>query len=323
MRRSSRHGIAVPAPLKPGPLFSFVPRSLRLSVLLRQFLRAMEAENLSPATLGWYAYRLERLVRWTRDPTATALTTDQLRAWLIAVRAGEEGRRTADTYVEGHRRSASALLNWAVREGHLERSPLEKIRRIRVERKELATLTADEVARMIGTQSTAMFTGRRNRAILALLYDTGIRVGELVALRREDLDLDGRSLRVRGKAKRDRRVPLSTDLVRVLTAYLADARTSTLLFTTSTAKPLRPTAMNQWLRRAARLAGTAKRVSPHVFRHSFATAYLRNGGDEFTLQEILGHTDLEMVRRYVHLAASDVARRHAAASPFARIAGSG
>jgi integrase/recombinase XerD len=297
--------------------------SLRLSALVHDFLRAMAAENLSAATLGWYGYRLERLVRWTGDPKAIALTTDQLRAWLIAVRAGEEGRRTADTYVEGHRRSASALLNWAVREGQLRRSPLEKIRRIRVERKELATLTADEVARMIATQSTATFTGRRNRAILALLYDTGIRVGELVALRREDLDLEGRTLRVRGKAKRDRRVPLSAELLRVLGPYLGDARASTLLFTTSTGKPLRPTAMNQWLRRAGRLAGITKRVSPHVFRHSFATAYLRNGGDEFTLQEILGHTDLEMVRRYVHLAASDVARRHAAASPFARIAGSG
>ena len=280
----------------------------------------MEAENLSRATLGWYGYRLERLVRWTRDPKTTALTTDMLRGWLIAVRAGEEGRRTADTYVEGHRRSASALLNWAVREGHLERSPLEKIRRIRVERKELATLTAAEVARLIATQSPSTFSGRRNRAIVALLYDTGIRVGELVGLRRDDLDLEDHTLRVRGKAKRDRRVPLSADLVLVLARYVCEARSSAQLFTTSTGRPLRPTAVNQWLRRAGRLAGISKRVSPHVFRHSFATAYLRNGGDEFTLQEILGHSDLEMVRRYVHLAASDVARRHAEASPFTRIA---
>ena len=297
--------------------------SLRLSALVREFLRAMAAENLSPATLGWYGWRLERLVRWTRDPKAAALTTDALRGWLLAVRAGEKGWRTADTYVEGHRRAASALLNWAVREGRLERSPLERIRRIRVERKELATLSADEVARLIAMQPLTTFAGRRNRAILALLYDTGIRVGELVALRCEDLDLDGATLRVRGKAKRDRRVPLSIDLARVLGRYLAEARSKTQLFTTSTGKPLRPTAVNQWLRRAGRLAGITKRVSPHVFRHSFATAYLRNGGDEFTLQEILGHTDLEMVRRYVHLAATDVARRHAAASPFARIAGEG
>ena len=292
-----------------------------MSALVREFLRAMAAENLSPATLGWYRWRLERLVRMTGDPKAAALTTDALRGWLLAVRAGEQGRRTADTYVEGHRRAASALLNWAVREGVLARSPLERIRRIRVERKELATLTAEEVAKLIATQPVATFAGRRNRTILALLYDTGIRVGELVALRREDLDLDAGTLRVRGKAKRDRRVPLSRDLVRVLTAHLGEARSEMQLFTTSTGAPLRPTAMNQWLRRAGRLAGIAKRVSPHVFRHSFATAYLRNGGDEFTLQEILGHTDLEMVRRYVHLAASDVARRHAGASPFARIAG--
>jgi len=297
-----------------------VRSSLRLSALVREFLRAMAAENLSSATLGWYGWRLERLVRWTRDPKASALTTDQLRGWLLAVRAGEKGWPTADMYVEGHRRAASALLNWAVREGRLERSPLERIRRIRVERKELATLIADEVARLIAVQPLTTFAGRRNRAILALLYDTGIRVGELVALRREDLDLDDRTLRVRGKAKRDRRVPLSADLVRVLDRYVGETRSNLQLFTTSTGKPLRPTAVNQWLRRAGRLAGITKRVSPHVFRHSFATDYLRNGGDEFTLQEILGHTDLEMVRRYVHLAASDVARRHAAASPFARIA---
>src|SRR2546428_2006583 len=172
----------------------------------------MAAENLSPATLGWYGWRLERLVRWTRDPKANALTTDALRGWLLAVRAGEKGWRTADTYVEGHRRAASALLNWAVREGRLERSPLERIRRIRVERKELATLSADEVARLIAMQPLTTFAGRRNRAILALLYDTGIRVGELVALRREDLDLDGATLRVRGKAKRDRRGGRSHDL---------------------------------------------------------------------------------------------------------------
>ncbi len=296
---------------------------MRLSALVRAFLRAMEAENLSRATLGWYGWRLERLVRWTRDPKLGALTTDALRGWLLAVREGEQGRTTADGYVDGHPRAASALLNWAVREGHLERSPLARIRRIRIKRQEPATLTAEEVAQLIATQPRTTFAGRRNRAMLALLYDTAIRVGELVALRVADVDLAGRTLRVRGKARRDRRVPLSADLARVLAAYLAEARSRDRLFTSAAGAPLRTTAVNQWLRRAARRAGIAKRVSPHVFRHSFATAYLRNGGDEFTLQEILGHATLDMVRRYVHLAASDVARRHAAASPFARIAQEG
>jgi integrase/recombinase XerD len=298
-----------------------MPRRLLLSALVAAFLRAMEAENLSRATLGWYAWRLGRLVRATRDPPARALTTDALRTWLLQVRAGEQGRSTADSYVEGHRRAASALLNWAVREGHLEYSPLARIRRIRIERQELATLNADEVRGLIESQPTTTYAGRRNRAALALLYDTGIRVGELVALRPSDLDLEGRTLRVRGKARRDRRVPISADLARVLSDVVDDMHPRERLFTSAAGAPLRTTAVNQWLRRAALRAGiTAKRVSPHVFRHSFATAYLRYGGDEFTLQTILGHATLDMVRRYVHLAETDVARRHASASPFSRIA---
>ncbi len=78
--------------------------------------------------------------------------------------------------------------------------------------------------------------------------------------------------------------------------------------------------MNQWLRRAAARAGiVGKRVSPHALRHSFATAYLRNGGDQFSLQRILRHKSTEMTERYVHLAAGDVAARHAGASPLSRL----
>lgn len=160
-----------------------MPARIRLSALVRAFLLAMEVENLRGATLGWYDWRLARLVRWTGDPAARALTSDDLRRWLLAMRAGEQGRTTADSYVDGHRRAASALLNWAVREGHLPSSPLARIRPIRVEIRELPTLSADEVARLIETQPSRRFEGARNRAILALLYDTGIRVGELVALR--------------------------------------------------------------------------------------------------------------------------------------------
>jgi site-specific recombinase XerD len=172
-------------------------------------------------------------------------------------------------------------------------------------------------------QPTNTHEGIRNRAIIAFLYDTGVRVGELVHLELDDVDLVAGTARVRGKSRRERTVPISPTLRSLLWNYINAARpkqlfaTSSRLFLSRDGSPIRETAINQWLARAGERVGL--HVYPHKFRHSFATAFLRNGGDPFTLQLILGHSTSDMTRRYVHVVASDAAKRHQSASPLERI----
>lgn len=299
-------------------------RALTIGELEDGFTLALRAEGRTPATMLWYQLRLDRFGSFCHDSPASAVSAETVRAFLVTVKQGRLGRIASDGYVESHRRALSSFFAWAVRESHLARTPLEHVRRYRVDTRELPVLEPTHVQRLIGTQSTATFEGTRNRAMIATLYDTGVRVGEIVRVELEDLDLTGGTMRVHGKGRRDRRVPVSKMLRAQLWTYVVTARPkdapSPRLFVSAQGGPLLENAVNQFLRRAARVAGiTGIRVSPHTFRHSFATAYLRNGGDEFTLQAILGHSTLEMVRRYVHMAAGDVAARHAIASPLERM----
>lgn len=302
----------------------FVRRSARLRELRDGFLLMLAAEGRSPATLSWYRARLDRLTLYLHDAPANEVAGANIRSWLVAVKQGTAAP-VSDSYVESHRKAAATLFSWALREGLTRANPMQHVRPYRIERHELAIFSIDQIRALLASQPTDTFNGRRNRTMIALLYDTGIRVGELVTIETADLDLAGGTVRVRGKARKDRRVPISMTMRSALWRFLEERPDgSTRLFTSREGEQLMVTSVNQWLRRAGRVAGIADvRCSPHTFRHSFATAYLRNGGDEFTLQAILGHSTLEMVRRYVHLASGDVAARHAIASPLERLSRGG
>lgn len=296
----------------------------RLRAVVDDFLFAKEAEGRAARTIGWYRQRLGSLTERAGSRRARDVGADELRRWLVAVRAGRKGRSTRDTYVASHRAAAAALFSWAVAEGRMARSPVASIGRMRAHRREIVTLTRDEVERMIEGQERAEL-GSRNRAMIAFLYDTGARVGELVHLRLEDVRLAEGIAVVSGKTG-ERRVPLGMRLRAYLLAYVQSARPRVLAFAESgilflgrRGAPLHENGVDQMIRRAARAAGITKRVYPHLLRHSFATQYIRNGGDPYTLQLILGHSTPAMVTRYMHMAATDAEERHAAASPLDRL----
>ncbi len=164
----------------------------------------------------------------------------------------------------------------------------------------------------------------RYQALVSLLLDTGIRLSELTALRVRDVDLvEGRCL-VRGKGSRERLVPLGGRCRRALRASLA-ARgrldPSGPLFVGRGGSPLPRRTVQQVVRRLGGSAGITDRCSPHVLRHSFARAFLANGGDVFSLQRILGHSpaSLQVTRRYVRLVDDDLRATHRRASPIDRL----
>ena len=162
--------------------------------------------------------------------------------------------------------------------------------------------------------------------LITLLLDTGLRVSELADLRLDDVIADG-FLRVRGKGNKERLVPLGSVSHRRLTEYVSRDRPRPIaafvdhLFLARDGRPMTAVAVKHAFRRIGARAGLAGvRTNPHTFRHTFAKLYLVNGGDLFSLQRILGHTTLDMVRRYVDLDAGDVKRIHVQASPVDRLA---
>ncbi len=294
--------------------------------LLAGFVLALTAAGRAGGTLDWYQHRVGRMVRDLGDGPADAITTEQLRHWLIALKAGRTGRPTSDVYVEGHRKAAASLFTWAVRERHLKRSPMANVDRYRVTRPEIRTLTRDDVALLLSQQPSSP-EGLRNRAVLALMYDTAIRVGELVRLRLEDVDLETGEARVIGKNRRVETVPLSPKLRAILWTYIHRARPRELfagtghLFVSRGGDALTTNAVRLWMRRAKEHAGLAgKRVSPHVIRATAATHFAANGATAFEVQRFLRHRTRAMSERYVDLAQIDLSRQHAIASPLQRLA---
>jgi site-specific recombinase XerD len=298
--------------------------AVHASVALDGFELTLRASGRTEATIDWYDARISRLVRFLDDPELRKIAPEEIRRWLVGVKNGPAGV-VSDNYVDGHRKAAAALFTWAIRDELLTVSPMRAIARYKIERRELGILAPAEVGRLMTEQPKNTHEGIRNRAIIAFLYDTGVRVGELVHLELGDVDLVVGTARVRGKSRRERTVPISPTLRSLLWNYINAARprqlfaTSSRLFLSRDGSPLRETAINQWLRRAGERVGITQPVNPHKFRHSFATAYLRGGGDPFTLQLILGHSTSDMTKRYVHVVAADAAKRHQSASPLEQI----
>ncbi|MGH2455559.1 MAG: tyrosine-type recombinase/integrase [Candidatus Limnocylindria bacterium] len=276
--------------------------------------------GLSPRTLEWYSMIASRFVAFRAehgaDPGLQAVTIAEARAFVAALQDGG----LSPSSVAGFVRGLKVIFAWCAAEGLVEADPLRRLRRPREPRRLIATLGPVELERLLTT------AGPRERLMIALLLDTGLRLGELADLRVDDVLADG-YLRVRGKGAKERLVPLGSVSQARLAAYLRHGRPRPVgrrvdhVFLARDGRPLTAAAIQHVLRRLGRRAGLdGVRTNPHTFRHTFAKLYLLNGGDLFSLQRILGHATLDMVRRYVNLDVGDIKRQHEAASPLDRLA---
>jgi site-specific recombinase XerD len=270
------------------------------------FLAAKGAEGASPKTIQWYRMVLGRAARdLGGDRPLDALTPAEVRDWLLTLR-----ETLAPISVAGYVRGCKVLGNWCAAEELAEAKALRTLRRPKVPHKLVEPLSDDALRHLLDGASA------RDRAILLLFLDTGLRLSELAGLRLVDLRADG-SLKVMGKGSRERMVPVGTVARQALVRYLREvgAHLEGPIFRSRLGGPLGGRGIQQLFRRLKLRAGLPGRCSPHTLRHTFARAYLVNGGDAFSLQRILGHATLDMVKRYVALADTDLAQRHRQASP--------
>jgi site-specific recombinase XerD len=274
---------------------------------------------MSCNTICWYGQKLVGFLDFLRESgvraVISALVPDVVRAFVALQQAEDLSPFTVLGYVQ----VVKGFATWLIEEGYLNRQPLWKLPLPRLPVNVIKPLDDAEAAAILGVLKPRCFGGSRALVLLLLLLDTGMRLGEAEGLTLDDAGEAIREgvLRVRGKGARERQLPVGRAARNALRRYLQVYRPtspSDALFVAGNGRPVVAEGLRQIIRRAGRRAGV-RGVHPHRLRHTFARKFLMSGGDALTLQRILGHSTLEMVRNYVSLDVRDVQRRHAASSP--------
>lgn len=268
------------------------------------FLLDCEARGLAEKTMSWYAWRLRGLISFVGDGLQLEdLTIDDLRRYISHERARELSRST----IRGAVRVLKLFCGFAWREGLIESDPSARLRMPRRQARHPRVLTVKQVEKLL------TIARGRNRVIVLFFLDTGVRLSELCDLRREDVFLQERRCKIwRGKGGKDRDVPMGRTLVRAMATWLLGS-VGELVFVSEAGDRLQPQAVRSMLRRLGKRAGF--HVYPHLLRHTSATLFIANGGDQITVARILGHSDVSTSAIYVNLAFEQVLVVHDGASP--------
>lgn len=299
-------------------------KNYRLSQVLTGYLLYANSRRLSPHTLADYQNTFKKLQAVIGDPPLNSISQNQIQQFMAAQTVS---KKTLLNYHIG----LSALWTWAVREGIAADHIMRSVPKPRPDQRVIQPLSEDEIKAIFSAlKSTRAYTrpgkkasahslpsADRNRAILLLMLDTGLRVSELCNLHISDIDVRSKLILVMGKGGKERSIPFSARTGQALWKYLAsrpEAIPPEPLFITSQNRPLTPNQVLHIFTRLGKRAGVHN-VHPHRLRHTFAIAYLRNAGNARFLQTILGHSTADMVNRYLSISEQDLAAAHRTASP--------
>ena len=286
------------------------------SCAIDAFLDAIWAERgLSANTLESYRRDLDKLAGHltAQGISLPAASREALLEYLaLEMKAGRSSRSIA-RYLSAFRQ----YYRWAVRERLLTEDPTALIESPRLGRSLPKALSEKEVEALLAAPLLDQPLGLRDRAMLELMYATGLRVSELTGLQLVNLSLNQGLVRVLGKGNKERLVPLGEEAERWLTRYLAEARPGLLkgrvadeVFVTARGGGMTRQSFWHRIKRHAQVAGIGKPISPHGLRHSFATHLLNHGADLRVVQLLLGHSDLSTTQIYTHVAREGLKRLH-------------
>ena len=291
------------------------------------FLQYLAAERgASPHTLRSYAADLAELGRFLHGAKAGSLAAADART-LRAYLAWLHGRGLAKASIARKLAAARSCFRFLTRRGHIAANPARQVASPRLPRRLPSFLPKDESKELLDAPVEDSVAGRRDRALLELLYASGLRVAECCGLDLEDLDRRHGTVRVLGKGSKERVVPVGDAALAALDAYLAsrgglasrEGRGSVNgpLFRNRRGGRLTTRSVHTIVRRRAREAGIARRVTPHTLRHTFATHLLGEGADLRLIQELLGHSRLSTTQRYTHVSPEHLMKVYDAAHPRA------
>ena len=296
---------------------------------VEQYLSYTTVERgLSPNTLAAYRNDLTQFVDFLQGRDSSLqdsgswkrIGTEALTAFVLDLHERGYSDKTKTRKVA----SAKALFGFLLEEGVISKNPMEDFSSPGVGESLPETLTVEEVEALLSVGETDTPMSLRDRAIIEVMYATGVRVSELVALDLDDVDLDQSFVRCMGKGSKERIIPLHDEAVETVREYLEDGRPSLArsaadraLFVSRKGGRLTRQALWLILKGRAQAAGIERKITPHTLRHSFATHLLIGGAPLRHVQELLGHASITTTQVYTHLTSEHVRAQYETAHPRA------
>ncbi len=274
-------------------------------VSARSFLHFCRTEKgLAPNSLASYKRDLDRFAGFLKDQALSDITLEQLRRYVDSLRVSGLGSRSIARHIAALR----GFFGFLVEDGQLAANPAELLVSPKTGSALPKYLSETVVEDLLRSPEEDAVTGMRDRAMLDLLYATGLRVSELIKVRISDLDTEQGILRVIGKGNKQRLVPVGRDALQSVERYCANqrprllkGRISPYLFVTSRGTNMTRQGFWKLLRGYGKQAGIFRSLSPHVLRHTFATHLLEGGADLRSVQTMLGHADIGTTQIYTHV----------------------
>lgn len=313
--------------------------TIPLKAVIEEYLAVCRTEGKTASTLRGYKMELQRFNRWLgEDALLGELNLQSARAYI----EGQQGQPKYQNHpfhnpqgsvisaqtLKGRAMVLKGLATWLFEESYTTSNVLDRFKPPKAARKVMQTLSKEEVDRLLSYLNPTSLVGSRDRAILLVFLDTGLRCSELLGLRVNDLHINDRCLKVMGKGQKERVVPFGDQTARSLMRYMTlrsqqmavwpDVSGIHYVFLTVDGQPMSVPAIQMMFSRLSKATGIP-RLHIHLLRHTFATNFLRVSRDPFTLQRILGHETLEMTRRYVDMVRLEEITRDHSFSPVDRM----
>ena len=310
-----------------------------LTQVVEDYSSDLRVQRKSPKTISFYLRNLRLFHRWLKRHNyrgilgdLTLVTAKRYILYLEEEHRKYEGHPFTPEQdeglspysIRGHVRTLKALASWLYREEYLSDNVLVRMKLPKAPKIDIKVLTDDEVIIVLSAVNPNISLGARTYIILLLMLDSGLRMGEVIDLGLSKTDIEHAQLWVNGKGDKERIVPMGSRCQRFLRRYIVHFRPEPIrpdidnVFLNLDGRPMNENSIKLVFSRLAKKCNIP-RLHAHLCRHTFGTNYLRNGGDVFSLQKIMGLEDLSTVRIYMHLVEADVVKKHKLYSPIDRL----
>lgn len=299
-----------------------VTESFTMKEMFERFMSFKNSEGLAPRTIEEYRQHFQWLCDFLgKDLSKKEMTTQVFLNWIDYM---VHDKQLKPMTVNIRVRTMRAFLRYCFMENLIDDPIHERFKPVKVAEEQIETLSVSEIKTLLNSFDESTFAGFRDKVMFMVLLDTMVRISELIAMKRSNVDFKAGTINLKAvntKTRKAREVPLSTKTMKLLKEYMIESEDfgEDLLFLTYDGREIGSNPWRTRLHEVAELSGVKKAVRPHILRHTGALLYIQNGGDPFSLQKILGHTDMSMTRKYVNMTNADVKIQHNFFSPLKNV----